>query len=204
VHEFDVDVSACAQLLKFVTDKKYRDELGILKIKDLSFPGFTNYTLHEADHHHSNRQKQYVSVISAAKMQQALEYLPPLQSIVDEACEVLGCTELELQHAHFIVQNNPIAIFSWHNDTQDLRLHRDAVTVIVPLNNAPAAMEIWGFNMHVYEGIGKAIAFPGAARHRSVSLKSVVDSKQDFLDVDTCALQVEPVKVALFFSKDKK
>ena len=137
-------------------------------------------------------------------MQQALHYLPALQCIVDEACAVLGCTLLQLHHAHFIVQHNPIAIFSWHNDTQDLSLHRDAVTVIVPLNNAPAAVEIWGFNKHVYDGIGKAIAFPAAARHRSVSLKSVVDSKQDILDVDTCALQVEPVKLALFFSKNTK
>ena len=35
VHEFEVNANACAELLHFVTDKKNRDVLGVLKLKEL-------------------------------------------------------------------------------------------------------------------------------------------------------------------------
>lgn len=204
VHEFTVDGKACEQLLTFATVQQHRDEGGILKFLNLKLPGFEDYNFHEAERHNSKRQSQYVSMMYGELLNSLVSKLQPFRLIVEQACQLLGCTLDALHHAHFIVQYSPLAIFSWHNDAADLAMSRRAVSVIVPLNDAPSAMEVWGFAVHKYSGAGRAIAFPSEARHRSVPLHETVDTREDIIKVAAQDLQAHPVKLALFFARPKK
>lgn len=199
VHELLLDLSACERLHQVLTKQKYRDEWGILSYKNLKMPGFEYYNFTEAERHHTKRQQQYVSMLYGEVLASALRKWPSFTRVVQGACAALGVTLAALHHAHFIVQFSPLAIFSWHNDAQDLCLTQRAVSVIVPLNDAPSGVELFGFDMHQYRGTGAAVAFPSVARHRSVALRPVRDTKEGILAVDTHTLQSHPVKVALFF-----
>lgn len=88
-------------------------------------------------------------------------------------------------HTSFTLQNSTLAIFTWHNDAADLQLIQRAVSVVVPINIAVSAMEIWGFDVHKYSGAGAAVAFLSAAWHISVSLRPLVDRQEDIMSVDT-------------------
>ncbi|KAL3915638.1 MAG: hypothetical protein SGPRY_007146 [Prymnesium sp.] len=64
VYEFCVNVKACEQLLEFVTDKKNRNEMGILSYKNKLMPGFGDYDFGEEEKHHKKLQEtQYSSIL---------------------------------------------------------------------------------------------------------------------------------------------
>ena len=52
----------------------------------------------------------------------------------------------------------------------DLKLSRSMITVVVLLRGSGSGMQVWGFHVHKYNGVGACAAFPGAATHRSVTL----------------------------------
>ena len=89
---------------------------------------------------------------------------------------------------HFLLQDDSQqASFSWHDDASDVGhegMHM--TTVIVSLSIVPSCMRMWGFQPFLFQGLGAACAFAGAALHESVP---------------RCTGSAEPVrKVALFFA----
>ena len=89
---------------------------------------------------------------------------------------------------HFLLQDDSQqASFSWHDDASDIG-HKGIhmTTVIVSLSIVPSCMRMWGFQPFVFEGVGAACAFAGAALHESVPRRTG---------------SAKPVrKVALFFA----
>ena len=89
---------------------------------------------------------------------------------------------------HFLLQDDSQqASFSWHDDASDIG-HKGMhmTTVIVSLSIVPSCMRMWGFQPFLFQGVGAACAFAGAALHESVP---------------RCTGSAEPVrKVALFFA----
>ena len=90
---------------------------------------------------------------------------------------------------HFILQDHSQqASFSWHDDSRDIG-HEGyhMTTIIVSLSTELSCMRVWGFEPHLFDGMGAACAFPGAALHESVPRSPVAPAGK-------------PVrKVALFF-----
>lgn len=90
---------------------------------------------------------------------------------------------------HFLLQDpTEQASFSWHDDSADLGNEGDNVhmtSVIVSLSQQVSGMRVWGFEPHVYSGVGSGSVFAGAALHESVRMKGVVTPVR---------------KVALFFA----
>ena len=74
---------------------------------------------------------------------------------------------------HFLLQDDSQqASFSWHDDASDIGhegMHM--TTVIVSLSKVPSCMRMWGFQPFLFEGVGAACAFAGAATHESVPHK---------------------------------
>lgn len=204
VHQFDVDQAACAQLLQHVCSKANRDSKGWYRINQRSLPGYGEYRLHESDTHSIRRQQQYISMLFGSSLEHALAALPPFHKIATASSAHLGCSIENLQHAHLLVQYSPLALFSWHDDVSDLSLSSDAVTIIVPLNDVPSGLVLWGFATHCYLKAGCAVMFPAGARHRSVAMQTVSQNKHSISSVGEHELMYEaPVKLALFFAKSR-
>ena len=105
---------------------------------------------------------------------------------------------------HFLCQWSEQAVFCYHNDAGDNALSGSMVTVIVPLNAAASGLEVWGFGTHRFE-YGKAVAFPGAALHRSVLAPGDRYRGWDgswWANEEAClAMRNCPLKLAMFFDK---
>ena len=89
------------------------------------------------------------------------------------ACAYLytGCTTARLRLAHIIRQRTVQGQFDWHQDHDEngdhYRFSTSMVTVVVLLSGQGSGMQMWGFRVFPYSGVGVAAAFPGAATHRS-------------------------------------
>ena len=89
------------------------------------------------------------------------------------ACAYLytGCAPERLHLAHIIRQRTIQGQFTWHQDHDENRDgHRfttSMITVVVSLSGKGSGMQMWGFQVFPYSGVGVAAAFPGAATHRS-------------------------------------
>lgn len=202
VHDkFHVNVEACATLRHYVTNLENRDKNGFLRVGDDIFCGFHEYVHSEAHEHSALRQAQFTTMLDGEPLRQACVALPALNVIVLEACKLLGCDVEWLQCAHFLLQYSPLAVFTWHNDAGDLLLDNRAVSVIVPLDEVPSGVELWGFGLHLYEGVGACAVFPGAARHRSVAMRPVHDTGKLILQVAPDEWEGTSVKLALFFAR---
>ena len=201
VHEFQVDAAACDELLQVVCDQKNRTSSGHLILAGRVYPGYEDYKLHEAKRHSAIKQKQFISMFVGKPLQHAIDNHPPFKTLVMQACGLLGCTHEYIKQAHIIIQHTPLAVFAWHNDSFDLNLHRKAVSVIIPINDAASGIELWGFEEHHYKGTGCAIAFPAGAHHRSVPLMQLDAHTENIRAIPVDVLQNAPVKLAMFFSK---
>lgn len=118
-------------------------------------------------------------------------------------CEKLDCSVGNLKHAHFlVVQYSALSAFAWHNDASDMRLCDNSITLIVPLNDYPSAIELWGSGRQAYQRLGRGVVVLAAARHCSVPVGPLTDTTELQLDV-TCHMLMNcaPAKLALFFSK---
>ena len=109
---------------------------------------------------------------------------------------------------HFLVQANPHAVFSYHDDAFDMQLSKRMLTVIVSLNCNVSGVEILGFKPVWYTGCGEAVAFMGAAIHRSVMPDTYTHKTASCMFAPTkkssclssgVELSKAPVKVAMFF-----
>ena len=77
---------------------------------------------------------------------------------------------------HFLLQDqSQQAEFTWHADDEDIAASgfpaSAMTTVIVSLSRERSAMRLWACQPHVYEGMGSAVAFAGAALHETVPRK---------------------------------
>ena len=99
-----------------------------------------------------------------------------------------GCDVGRLKYVHFLKQASRQVRFGWHEDAFDLQLSPSMISVIICLRGNGTGMQVWGFPVFQYCGVGAAAAFTGGATHRSVY--RVAGASQEDEDV---------LKVALFF-----
>ena len=76
-----------------------------------------------------------------------------------------------VKQLHVLLQHSRQATFGWHQDHREhVRMSTKMITVVVLLRGSGTGMQVWGFNVHTYGSAGSAVAFAGAATHRSVVL----------------------------------
>lgn len=198
VHSFSVPMSAVTQICQYVTDARQRSCRGYLLVAGLALPGYDKYQDHEAVLHLGRIQASFTTMVPKDKIVYALACVPGLQEVVDYVCKEIGASISNLHTLHFLVQANPLAVFSWHDDAYDLKMSRRMVTVVVSLNDVHSCMEVWGFLPAWFNGAGTAHAFPGGARHRSVKTSFTSESNVDIRA--SVVLRTCPLKLALFFN----
>lgn len=196
VYTFQVPAKAANLVCEFVTNPANRSiPNGHLVLQGRAFPGYDGYIGTEALHHDGRLQSSFTSAIGKDFIPMAVEAVPGLLDIVVHVCRELGARQKNVHIIHFLLQANPISVFSWHDDAFDLRMPRRMVTAIVSLNEVPSCMEVWGFQPAWFTGQGSAVAFPGGARHRSVRGEFASE-----VNNDVTARSNGPVKLAIFFT----
>lgn len=193
---------ACEQLSVFLVSPENRTEDGYLQIGELVFAGFGNYrqVYVESSEYWSRQQEQFTCMLPKCHLPHALKHLPGMQRLVDEVCERFGVLPSQLQHVHALVQANPYALFSWHDDASDMRLSKRSTTVVVALNHVQSAFQLWGFRHALLWCRGQMAAFPGAALHRSLGSVFAGNMEQnDITTMSDAVLSSAPHKLVMFF-----
>lgn len=199
VYHFNVPAQAAQRVCNYVTQPSNRSPSGHLFLAGRAFPGYENYKGTEsASAHDAKLQSTFTSAIPPNMVQVVVDCVPGLKEVVRHVSLEIGTSDHNLHIIHFLLQSNPVAVFSWHSDAYDLRMPTRMVTAIVSLNEVPSCMEMWGFKPAWYSGVGAALAFPGGARHRSVRGGSV--SEDHTTVIDELQVRKGPVKLALFFT----
>ena len=115
------------------------------------------------------------------------------------ACAYLdtGCTDMRLRLAHIVRQRTIQGQFTWHQDHDEngdfYHFSTSMVTVVILLSGQGSGMQMWGFRVFPYSGVGVAAAFPGAATHRSAC------HGHGGVGTDVEGPPEEVVKLSLFF-----
>ena len=213
LHSFQVARSACDELCQVLTDPMNRDQYGFLEVSGQSYPGYGKYMdveVESAGKFDSEAQQQFTSMVPGGSTAGLMGALPAFREVVLRVFAHLGVGLSDglatLKFTHFLVQANPHAVFSYHNDAYDMRLSRRMMTVIVSLNCNVSGVEILGFEPVWYTGCGQAVAFLGAAIHRSVmpvthaqETACLAPTKKSRCPPFGGDLSKAPVKVAMFF-----
>lgn len=196
-----VSVTACADMLGYVTAAKNRSPDGFLLLgsqrAQRAQSGYGTYNLHEGKHV-ARFQEQYVSIIQADAVQIALKWLPGYQLLARDVTTVLGCTISCIKSSHILLQRQAMCVFTWHNDHEDMSLSPRMVTVVITLNDADSGCQVWGFEPFRYTGQGCMVAFSGAAQHRSIRSPCCVEESKDIWERTQFDLKRGPVKLVFF------
>ena len=193
---------ACEEMSSFLVDPQNRTEHGHLQIGGVVFSGFGNYRqVHvEREQLKPHEQEQFTSMLPQHFMQHAYMHMPGFEVLVGEACKTFGVAPKHLKHVHALVQANPHALFSWHDDASDMRLSARSMTVIVALNQVLSAFQLWGFSHVLMSSRAQMVAFPGAALHRSLgSVCSLSSELSDMTTMPHVMLKGAPHKLVMFF-----
>ena len=215
LHSFQVARGACEELCQVLTDPMNRDQYGCFEVSGQSYPGYGTYKdveVESAAQFDREVQQQFTSVVPAGSTAGLMASLPAFREIVLRVFAHMGLGFSDgmasLKFTHFLVQANPHAVFSYHNDARDMRMSRRMMTTIVSLNCNVSGVEILGFKPVWYTGCGEAVAFMGAAIHRSVMPDTYTHKTASCMFAPTkkssclssgVELSKAPVKVALFF-----
>ena len=177
------------------------------------FPGYANYPLvHDASAGFNDRelvtQEQYISMaMGARQIRMFRRHLHGFEQIGNQVLEMVGCSWKQVKGAHILLQVQQNTHFSWHNDDKDmqsLRLSRNLITVIVPLNDVDSGMQIWRFKEFQYRGIGCMVAFPGSAQHRSLPSMHSNQTGSKIINQRTSEeLCQGPVKLCMFLDNNR-
>ena len=213
LHSFQVARSDCAELCQVLTDPMNRDEYGFFEVAGQSYPGYGAYRKVEVESAHKfdpEAQQQFTSIVPSGSTAGLMASLPSFRQVVLRVFAHLGLGFTDgmahLKYTHFLVQSNPHAVFSYHDDAHDMRLSKRMLTIIVSLNCNVSGVEILGFKPVWYTACGEAVAFMGAAIHRSVMPETyahqdecLVPTKKRKCVSSELELSKAPVKVAMFF-----
>ena len=212
LHSFQVARGACEELCQALTDPMNRDQHGFFEVSGQSYPGYGTCKDVEVDpaaQFDREVQQQFTSIVPAGSTAGMMASLPAFREIVLRVFAHLGLGFSDgmasLKFTHFLVQANPHAVFSYHNDAFDMRLSKHMLTIIVSLNCNVSGVQILGFRPVWYTGCGQAVAFMGAAIHRSVMPDTYAHNMACLAPMkkSSCLFGLDvskaPVKVAMFF-----
>ena len=203
----------CDELCQELTDPKNRNEHGFFEVEGQAYPGYGNYTQVEvecAGKFDKEAQQQFTSIVPKGSIAGVMASVPAFREIVLRVFAHLGLDLTQgmesLKLTHFLVQANQHAVFAYHDDAFDTRMSKRMFTIIVSLNCNVSGVQILGFEPVWYTGCGEAVAFMGAAMHRSVMCDTcthetacLAPTKKSACLSSEIDLSKAPVKVVMFF-----
>ena len=199
LYRWQVDVGLCAELLPFVTSPRCRNEHGMLMIGGLAYPGYGDYRAHEGATHRPTLQSQYTAMIRVESMARVYHDLPVLQRLAESVASELHCELRRVKCAHLLFQRQRLSVFTWHEDDHDMKMSKQMITVVISLHaRAQTGMQVWGFEPFEFTGQGCAVAFAGAAQHRSIRSPQSDDLFKDIRERSQADLCSGPVKLVFF------
>ena len=129
-------------------------------------------------------QRKTVRVSGKTACDNVLAGAPEVRKLLSAVRKALGLPELRrtpdalrpaqspgkcVRAMHFLMQDaSEQASFTWHDDATDIGADSHMTTVIVSLSKELSGMRIWGFRPHLFNGMGSAAVFAGAALHESL------------------------------------
>jgi len=166
---FAIDVGLANTLADFVVQSRSKNDY--LEIKGREYVGYDRYEVVDGALD-GFEQARATSVIQRmfGGLSHALKHCKPLENVVQQVLVALDTDQSRIKQLHILRQRSRQATFGWHQDHLDLKLSRSMITVVVLLRGSGSGMQVWGFHVHKYNGVGACAAFPGAATHRSVTL----------------------------------
>ena len=196
-----LQVQACQELAAYLRHPENRSPEGYLILGGRNFPGYALYDRVHGKFNPGVQAKQTAKFHSKADVTFVLQHSKPLLKIFLLLLSALGVDLKEIQDAanlrqaankyfkrcraiHFLQQDKHAnALFAWHDDLQDLKGLRPAVsdkmvTAIVQLNDGETAMRLHDFQPHKFTKAGDAVLFNGAAVHESLPWKDSMNSSR--------------------------
>lgn len=179
----------------FLTSK---DALGFFRIGEQSYAGYGSYDLisvpvntfmQERNTSMIPRESKSIKKEDRRGLWYAMQHCQPLALLAQQVSDKLGCSIDRLRLVHLLRQSSRQCQFTWHNDQEDNNgLGKGMITVVILLRGMHTGMQVWGFQVYEYPGVGACAAFPGMATHRSV------------YQLEGCTSRPEVVKMTLFYN----
>eukprot|EP00327_Prymnesium_parvum_P018056 CAMPEP_0113241750 /NCGR_PEP_ID=MMETSP0008_2-20120614/6961_1 /TAXON_ID=97485 /ORGANISM="Prymnesium parvum" /LENGTH=476 /DNA_ID=CAMNT_0000089175 /DNA_START=353 /DNA_END=1783 /DNA_ORIENTATION=- /assembly_acc=CAM_ASM_000153 len=167
---------------KIITGKgSFLQQYKVLCVGSQELTGYNSYELVHGEHHPGKQASRSFQARKKSSIRETLLHLPGLSHIYKMLVETLfgehpvnqNQTQW-LRAIHFLrVDHTNQVAFKWHTDAVDFHLPDNElgrlVTIVVQLSaDAPTAMQMYLCAPQPYMGSGAAIAFHGAAIHRTI------------------------------------
>eukprot|EP00327_Prymnesium_parvum_P008202 CAMPEP_0182812864 /NCGR_PEP_ID=MMETSP0006_2-20121128/9027_1 /TAXON_ID=97485 /ORGANISM="Prymnesium parvum, Strain Texoma1" /LENGTH=477 /DNA_ID=CAMNT_0024938909 /DNA_START=478 /DNA_END=1911 /DNA_ORIENTATION=- len=153
----------------------------VLCVGSLELTGYNAYELVHGAHNPGKQASRSFQARKKSSIRETMLHLPGLSHIFKMTVETLFGQHAVSQNPtqwlralHFLrVDHTNQVTFQWHTDAVDFLLCKDElgrlVTIVVQLSaDAPTAMQMYLCAPQPYMGSGAAIAFHGAAIHRTI------------------------------------